>query len=51
MERSGADAAFVEQSAQAEPLRVGADHEGFADVDAGAVADFEERFRLGDVEC
>ena len=43
-----ADAAFVEEGAEAEPLRVGADHEGFADEDAGAVANGEEGLGLGE---
>ena len=43
-----ADAAFIEKLAQAQPLRRAADHEGFADFDAGARADVEQRFGLGD---
>ena len=42
-----ADAAFVEKLAQAQPLRSAADHEGFADLDAGAGAHFEQRFGFG----
>jgi hypothetical protein len=34
--------------AEAKPLRVGADHEGFADEDAGAVADGEEGLRFSE---
>ena len=42
-----ADAAFVEKLAHAQPLRRAADHEGFADFDAGAGAHVEQRFGLG----
>ena len=46
-----ADAAGAEEFAHAEPLRVAADHEGFADLDAGAVADGEEGPGFGDSEA
>ena len=42
-----ADAAFVEQLAQAQPLRRAANHEGFADFHAGAFAHAEQRFGFG----
>ena len=32
----------------AQPLRMAANHEGLADLDAGAIADVEQRFGLGD---
>ena len=46
-----ADAAFVDEGAEAQPLRVGADHEGFADEDAVSVADSEEGLGFGEVHA
>ena len=45
------DAALVEQFAEAQPLGMAADHEGFADLDSGAGADGEQRFGLRDGEA
>jgi len=42
-----ADAALVNQFAEAQPLGSAADHEGFADLDSGTRADGEERFGFG----
>ena len=42
-----ADALAGEELAEAEPLRVRADHEGLADLDAGAVADGEQGAGFG----
>ena len=41
-----ADAALVEQLAQAQPLRMAAHHEGLADLDAGAGAHRQQRLRF-----
>ena len=46
-----ADAAFVQQRAQANPLGVAVDHERLADFDAGAGADGEQGLRFGDGEA
>ena len=42
------DAACAQQFADAQPLRVAADHEGFADLYAGEGADGEKGFGFGD---
>ena len=46
-----ADAAFVEQFAETKPLRIAADHEGFADLDSGARANGEQSLCLRDGEA
>ena len=45
------DAAFIEQFAKAQPLRITAYHEGFANLDAGMCLDGEESFGLGNGEA
>ena len=45
------DAAFIKQFAEAEPLGVAANHEGFANLDAGTCLDGKKRFGLGDGEA
>src|SRR5208337_1306098 len=44
------DAAFDDQFAEAEPLRIAADHEGFADLDSSTGANGEESFDFGNGE-
>src|SRR5271165_7190352 len=46
-----ANAVLVDEFAQAEPLRVAVDHEGFADFYSGTGADREERFGFRDIEA
>lgn len=46
-----ADAAFAQELPEAQPLGVGADHEGFADFDSGDCTDGEEGSGFGDSEA